>query len=136
MNVIPLFFITIKMFALMNTRRVAFFIQNIVTMLQSMGKSSGKKQFVLVNQSAMIFIFYMIADILFLFYCLWLMCSDDTWTPGCMLLIISAMESYAMHVRIDGTYTADPLGFVYPRLWFKYLMNGQSLFILLKLLHS
>ncbi|MCD7974215.1 MAG: hypothetical protein LUF25_00080 [Phascolarctobacterium sp.] len=136
MNVIPLFFITIKMFALMNTRQVAFSIQNIVTMLQSMGKSSGKKQFVLVNQSAMIFIFYMIADILFLFYCLWLMCSDDTWTPGCMLLIISAMESYAMHVRIDGTYTADPLGFVYPRLWFKYLMNGQSLFILLKLLHS
>ncbi len=136
MNVIPLFFITIKMFALMNTRQVAFFIQNLATMLQSMGKSSGKKQFVLINQSAMIFIFYMIADILFLFYCLWLMCSDDTWTPGCMLLIISAMESYAMHVRIDGTYTADPLGFVYPRLWFKYLMNGQSLFILLKLLHA
>ncbi len=136
MNVIPLFFITIKMFALMNARQVAFFVQNFTAMLKSKEKTPGKRQFLLIDQSAMIFIFYLIADILFLLYCIWLMCSNDTWHPGCMLLIISAMESYAMHGRIDGTYTADPLGFVYPKLWFKYLMGGQSLFILLKLLHA
>ncbi len=133
MNIFPLFFIGVKMFSFMNARYLAYFLQNFAAMLQARKKNPSRRQVILVDKGAFLCVFYFCADILFLFYCLWLMSNDATWAPGCMLLLISALESYAMYGRIDGSYIADPLGFVYPKMWFRYLMHGQSLFILLKL---
>lgn len=133
MNLLPLLFIFVKLFYFINARELSYFIQNFALLLQSRRRNPNKKHVVLIDQGAFIFIFYFAADIMFLFYCIWLMADTATWSPGCLLLIISAMESYAVHYKIDGTYERDPMGFLYPKMWFKYAMTGMSMFILLKL---
>ena len=50
-----------------------------------------------------------------------------------LLLIIAAMESLAIHARITGTYEVDAQGYVYPRMWFRYMTFAETMFILLKL---
>lgn len=133
MNLLPLLFIFVKLFYFINARELSYFIQNFALLIQSRRRNPDKKQVVLIDGGAFIFVTYFIADILFLFYCIWLMADMATWSPGCLLLIISAMESYAVHYKVSGAYERDPLGFVYPKMWFKYAMTGMSMFILLKL---
>lgn len=133
MSFIPLFFIIIKMYAFLNTRELAYFLHNFALILQARRKNPKVKQVLIIDKSSVFVIIYFLADILFLLYCIWLMMNDLTWQPGCLLLMISALESYAMHAKINGTYKIDKLGFIYPKIWFKYLMSGQTLFILLNL---
>lgn len=133
MNFLPLFFICVRMFHFINAHRIAYFLQNFSKLLEQRRAHPERKQIVIVDGSASIFIFYFICDVLFLLYCIWLMLYDATWTPGFLLLVIAAMESLAIHVRISGTYVMDSQGFVYPRSWFRYLTFGESMFILLKL---
>lgn len=133
MNFIPLFFICVKMFYFIHARQLAFFLQNVKKLLQERRKNPQQKHVVIVDGSSMLFTIYFICDVLFMFYCIWLMFDDATWASGCMLLIISAMESFAMKARISGTYKIDKNGYLFPRMWFRYLMFGQSMFILLKL---
>lgn len=136
MNFIALFFICIKMYSFIYARELTYFIQSFSLMLQTRRKNPKIRQVLIVDKSSMFFAFYFLADILYMFYCIWLMFDDATWQPGCMLLIISAMESYAMHTRIAGTYKIDRLGFTYPQVWFKYVMSGMTLFILLNLFQN
>lgn len=133
MNLLPLLFIFVKMFYFINARELAYFIQNFALLLESRRRNPGKKHVVLIDRGAFIFICYFLADIFFLFYCIYLMSDMATWSPGCLLLIISAMESYAVHYKVAGAYEQDPSGYVYPKIWFKYAMSGMSMFILLKL---
>lgn len=136
MNFLALFFICIKMYAFLNTRELAYFIHNFSLMLQARRRNPKIKQVVIMDKGSMFMAFYFLADILFLVFCIILMFDDATWQPGCLLLIISAMESYAMHSHISGTYVIDKLGFTYPQIWFKYLMSGQTLYILLNLFQT
>ncbi|MCC8158476.1 MAG: hypothetical protein LIO50_04545 [Phascolarctobacterium sp.] len=53
-----------------------------------------------------------------------------------MLLFLSALESYGVQGRIAGAYEISPQGYVYARIWFKYLMSAQIMFILLQLFHG
>lgn len=133
MNFIPLFFICLRMYSFINYREIAYFLQSFANMLEARKKNPDKKQIVLLDKSAMVFLVYLAVDIAFMAYCLYLMYHDETWSPGCLLLIISAMETYGVRARITGTYVIDPQGFAYGSLWFRYLMTGMSLFILLKL---
>lgn len=133
MNFIPLFFICIKMYAFLNTRELAYFLHNFSLVLQARRKNPKLKQVLIIDKGSILLMIYFAADVLFLLYCIWLMTDDKNWQPGCLLLMISALESYAMHARISGTYNVDKIGFIYPQIWFKYLMSGQTLFILLNL---
>lgn len=133
MNFIPLFFICVRMFHFINAHRIAYFLQNFSKLLEQRRAHPERRQVVIVDGSASIFIMYFLCDVLFLLYCIWLMLHDATWTPGFLLLVIAAMESFAIHLRISGTFITDSHGFVYPRSWFRYLTFGESMFILLKL---
>lgn len=133
MNFIPLFFICVRMFHFINAHRIAYFLQNFSKLLEQRRAHPERRQVVIVDGSASIFIMYFLCDVLFLLYCIWLMLHDATWTPGFLLLVIAAMESFAIHLRISGTFITDSHGFVYSRSWFRYLTFGESMFILLKL---
>lgn len=136
MNYLALFFIAAKMYAFMYTKELAYFIQSFSLMLQNRKKNPKIRQVLVVDKNSLLFILYFIVDILFMFYCIWIMLGDTNWEPGCMLLMISALESYAMHSRISGTYTIHRLGFIYPKPWLRYLTTGMTLFILLNLLQN
>lgn len=136
MNYLALFFIAAKMYAFLYNKELAYFIQSFSLMLQNRKKNPKIRQILVVDKNSLLFILYFVIDILFMFYCIWIMLGDTNWEPGCMLLMISALESYAMHARISGTYTIHRLGFIYPKTWLKYLTTGLSLFILLNLLQN
>ena len=133
MNFIPLFFLCVRMFHFIHAHRIVYFLQKFSQMLEDKRRHPERRQIILIDSSASIFVVYLLCDISFLLYCMYLMFHDDTWTPGFLLLIIAAMESAAIHLRISGTYDEDEEGFVYPRPWFRYLTFGESMFILLRL---
>ena len=133
MNILALFFICMRMFHFIHTQRIYFFLQGFAKLLEEKRKHPERKQVILVDGSASIFIMYFISAVLYLLYCIWLMLHDATWTPGFLLLIIAAMESVAIHARIIGTYVVDAKGYVYPSIWFRYLTFAETMFILLKL---
>ncbi len=133
MKLIPLFFICLRMYSFMNYRAIAYFLQTFANMLEVRKKNPGKKQIILMDKSAITFLVYAALDISFLLYCIYLLYHPETWSPGCLFLLLSSMETFAVRSRIVGTYETDPQGFVYGSLWFRYLMTGMSLFILLKL---
>ena len=133
MNILALFFICMRMFHFIHTQRIYFFLQGFAKLLEEKRKYPERKQVILVDGSASIFIMYFVSDVLYLLYCIWLMLHDATWTPGFLLLIIAAMESVAIHARIIGTYVVDAKGYVYPSIWFRYLTFAETMFILLKL---
>lgn len=133
MNSIALFFICVRMFHFIHAQRIFCFLQSFSRMLEERRQHPERKQIILMDSTASIFIVYFICDVLFLLYCIWLMFYEATWTQGFLLLLIAAMESIAVHARISGTFTVDAQGFVYPRTWFRYLTFGETMFILLKL---
>ena len=133
MNILALFFICMRMFHFIHTQRIYFFLQGFAILLEEKRKHPERKQVILVDGSASIFIMYFVSDVLYLLYCIRLMLHDATWTPGFLLLIIAAMESVAIHARIIGTYVVDAKGYVYPSIWFRYLTFAETMFILLKL---
>ena len=133
MNILALFFICMRMFHFIHTQRIYFFLQGFAKLLEEKRKNPERKQVILVDGSASIFIMYFVSDVLYLLYCIWLMLHDATWTPGFLLLIIAAMESVAIHARIIGTYVVDAKGYVYPSISFRYLTFAETMFILLKL---
>ena len=133
MNILALFFICMRMFHFIHTQRIYFFLQGFAKLLEEKRKHPERKQVILVDGSASIFIMYFVSDVLYLLYCIWLMLHDTTWTPGFLLLIIGAMESLGIHARIISTYVVDAKGYVYPSIWFRYLSFAETMFILLKL---
>ena len=133
MNFIPLFFICMRMFHFIHTKRIYYFLQGFAKLLEEKRRNPDRKQVILVDGTASIFIMYFMSDVLCPLYCIWLMVHDATWTPGFLLLIIAAMESLAIHARITGTYEVDAQGYVYPRMWFRYMTFAETMFILLKL---
>ena len=133
MNFIPLFFICIKMFHFIHARQLAYFLMNVKKLMQERRANPQRKHVVLMDGTTMVFIIYFVCDVLFMLYCIWLMMEENTWASGCMLLILAAMESFAIRGRIAGTYEIDENGYLFPRMWFRYLMFGMSMFILLKL---
>ena len=133
MNILALFFISTRMFHFIHTPRIYFFLQSFAKLLEEKRKHPERKQVILVDGNASIFIMYFVSDVLYLLYCIWLMLHENTWTPGFLLLTIAAMESVAIHARIIGTYVVDAKGYVYPSIWFRYLTFAETMFILLKL---
>lgn len=133
MNFLALFFICIKMYAFMNARELAYFLHNFANILRHRRENPNSRQIIYMDKTGLRFVFYLATDILFLLYCLLLLADEATWKPGFLLLAISAMEAYALRARIYGTFVMDKLGFAYSSMWFRHLMTGMSLFILINL---
>lgn len=133
MSFFALFFICVKMYAFMSARELAYFLHNFTNILKHRRDNPNSKQIIYMDKTGLRFILYLATDILFLLYCLYLISDDSTWKPGFLLLSISGLEAYALRAQVYGTFVKDPLGFVYSSMWFRHLMTGMSLFILLKL---
>lgn len=134
MNFIVIFFIFVRIFHFLYAHRIAYLMQKISEIIDNRRNNPQQKQIVVIDFSVSVFIIYAVLDILFLFYCVWLMFEDTTWTPGFLLLIVASIESLAVHARISGTYFMDHQGFVYPRTWFRLLTFIESILLLLKLI--
>ena len=115
MNFIALFFLCVRMFHFIHSRRIAYLLQRFSRILDERRANPGRKQVIIIDGSATTFIIYFLLDVFFLLYCIWLMLHDNTWTPGFLLLVIAALESLAIHARISGAYDEDEEGFVYFR---------------------
>lgn len=100
MNSIALFFICVRMFHFIHAQRIFYFLQAFARMREEKRKHPERRQVILMDSTASIFIVYFICDVLFLLYCIWLMFHDATWIQGFLLLLIAAMESIAVHARI------------------------------------
>ncbi len=134
MHYLPLLFLCAKVFSFIYNRQMALFLYNFRATIEKR-KSTKNIHVIFIDKSTVFFLIYFLIDILFLFYSIWLMAGDN-WEPGCMLLLLSALESYGVQGRIAGAYEMSPLGFVYSKNWFKYLMSAQIMFILLQLFHG
>ena len=122
MHYIPLLFLCAKVFSFIYHRELALFLHNFRAIVEAR-RSTKKVHVVFIDKTTIFFLIYFLIDILFLFYCIWLI-TGDSWEPGCMLLFLSALESYGVQGRI------------YAKIWFKYLMSAQIMFILLQLFHG
>ena len=135
MKFIPLFFLCVKMFSFMNSTAIYYFIGNIRNILNDKKANPQLKQVVYVDKSARVFVLYIILNVLFLAYCIYLMFNPLTWNEGCLLLFLSACESFAVQARIPGACQVSAQGFAYPRLWVRYLCCGSTFYILLQLFY-
>lgn len=131
MHYIPLLFLCAKVFSFIYHRELALFLHNFRAIVEAR-RSTKKVHVVFIDKTTIFFLIYFLIDILFLFYCIWLI-TGDSWEPGCMLLFLSALESYGVQGRIAGAYEVSPQGFIYAKIWFKYLMSAQIMFIFLVL---
>jgi hypothetical protein len=129
MHYIPLLFLCAKVFSFIYHRELALFLHNFRAIVEAR-RSTKKVHVVFIDKTTIFFLIYFLIDILFLFYCIWLI-TGDSWEPGCMLLFLSALESYGVQGRIAGAYEVSPQGFIYAKIWFKYLMSAQIMFILI-----
>lgn len=134
MHYIPLLFLCAKVFSFIYHRELALFLHNFRAIVEAR-RSTKKVHVVFIDKTTIFFLIYFLIDILFLFYCIWLI-TGDSWEPGCMLLFLSALESYGVQGRIAGAYEVSPQGFIYAKIWFKYLMSAQIMFILFLVLRS
>lgn len=122
MHYIPLLFLCAKVFSFIYHRELALFLHNFRAIVEAR-RSTKKVHVVFIDKTTIFFLIYFLIDILFLFYCIWLI-TGDSWEPGCMLLFLSALESYGVQGRIAGAYEVSPQGFIYAKIWFKYLMSA------------
>lgn len=113
-----------KFFPSYITGELALFLHNFRAIVE---RAEVPKRYIVVfiDKTTIFFLIYFLIDILFLFYCIWLI-TGDSWEPGCMLLFLSALESYGVQGRIAGAYEVSPQGFIYAKIWFKYLMSAAN----------
>lgn len=133
MRWITLFFISMQFFYMFNTRELYFLMDSYIKLAQENRQNPEHKKALVINSSTLFFLIYMVSDFLYLIFCMYLLSSDTYWQQGGMLLLISALEAYAFHARVDHTYIDDPQGFSYPNSLCSCIFAGASLFILTRL---
>ena len=116
MHYIPLLFLCAKVFSFIYHRELALFLHNFRAIVEAR-RSTKKVHVVFIDKTTIFFLIYFLIDILFLFYCIWLI-TGDSWEPGCMLLFLSALESYGVQGRIAGAYEVSPQGFIYAKIYY------------------
>ena len=133
MNYIALFFICLRMYSFMRAEELAYFINTFSNILKARRENPKQKQVIYMDRTGMHFIIYLLMDISFLLYCLYLLADEATWMPGFFLLSLTSLEAYALHYRVMGTYIITKGGYAVSTLWFRYVMTALNLYILLKL---
>ena len=90
MHYIPLLFLCAKVFSFIYHRELALFLHNFRAIVEAR-RSTKRYMLFLLIKPLFFFLIYFLIDILFLFYCIWLI-TGDSWEPGCMLLFLSALS--------------------------------------------
>ena len=124
MHYIPLLFLCAKVFSFIYHRELALFLHNFRAIVEAR-RSTKKVHVVFIDKTTIFFLIYFLIDILFLFYCIWLI-TGDSWEPGCMLLFLSALESYGVQGRIAGAYALYTLTFFMCESFFLHISPGAG----------
>lgn len=131
MKYVALFFIMIKIFYFFNYRIIHQYQENLMRYVEADEADSGKFSFTGLYPS--VILGFLLSDILFLAYCIFLMFNPVTKTPGILLLSIDTLHTAAVHYRIKGACYMDTNGYTYPTIWFRYLSFGATIYILFNL---
>ena len=114
MNFIALFFLCVRMFHFIHSRRIAYLLQRFSRILDERRANPGRKQVIIIDGSATTFIIYFLLDVFFLLYCIWLMLHDNTWTPGFLLLVIWNRSLFTPASAVPMTRTRKALSIPAP----------------------
>jgi len=134
MQTILILLIFTRLYEFINYRSIARISQDMRQFMESKQDDPDLTMTGLTEQMPHYFLLALLCDILYLCFCVYLMFSEETWTPGVFLLLIASIESYASYESIAGTCYKDKDGYTYPALWWRYVTSGSSLFILTRLL--
>ena len=130
MKLLPLFFAILEIINIFLYNRYYYYTQLMTALFKK--PPQNKLRVVLINKFTMLFIANYILHFFFLAYCIYLMFSGN-WQPGCMLLLLAALESFSVQKNIDGLTVKQENGYTYPKALFKYFMSTLTIFILLNL---
>ena len=123
-----------RLYEFFNYRSIARLAQDMRKFMESKQDDPDLDMTNLTEQMPHYFLIALASDLLYLCFCIYLMFSEDTWTPGVLLLLIASLESYSTFEKIPGTCYEAKDGYTYPALWWRYMTVGSSLFILTRLL--
>lgn len=123
-----------RLYEFFNYRSIARLAQDMRKFMESKQDDPDLDMTNLTEQMPHYFLIALASDLLYLCFCIYLMFSEDTWTPGILLLLIASLESYSSFEKIPGTCYEAKDGYTYPALWWRYMTVGSSLFILTRLL--
>ena len=124
---------TLKIFNFFNNRVIHRFQQQLSLYLRAVHDNPDKRTVFVTDLQGILLIFFVLTDIAFVLYCIYLMRSPSTWNQGCLLLLVDVLETASTHFQIKGACTRDQFGFIYPAVWVRYLCFGLTFFILLNL---
>ena len=130
MHIIPLIFAISEVLGTIFYKRFYFYIQFFSQLINN--PQDNKTKVILLDKMALFFLVSLIMHFSLLAYCLYLMVAGS-WQPACMLLLLSALESYAVKANISGATIKSSRGFTYPTILFKTIISSLTLFILLNL---
>jgi hypothetical protein len=130
MKLLPLFFVVLEIINIFLYKRYYYYTQFVSALFRN--PPQDKFRIVLINKLALFFIANYILHFFFLAYCIYLMLSEN-WQPGCMLLLLAALESFSVQKNIDGLTIKQENGYTYPKALFKYFISTLTIFILLNL---
>ena len=134
MEHLPFIFIGFKTFYFLRTKDICYCLATVKRLAKERREHPEQKHIVIVTQVSIIYILYMIADVLFFFYTCFLIFLSPHKIPGLLLLTFTALEAYAMRYKVAGTYDEDKKhNFVYPTFWLRNLLFFSNCYILLRL---
>jgi len=134
MQTIIILLIFTRIYEFVNYRSITRISQDMRKFMESKQGDPDLTMTSLTEQMPHYFLLALLSDILYLCFCVYLMFSEATWTPGVLLLLIASIESYASFEKVTGTCYEAKDGYTYPALWWRYATSGSSLFILTRLL--
>lgn len=133
MLLFTLLFIVYHFFYLLYNKQLYNILQRYTTLLTQESDFNSNQTFSLLNNEYPLFTIFMVADLFYLLYCLWLLFTDNYWQQGGMLFLITSLETYAFHCNVAYTFDSDEEGFLYPKAWFRCFSSGLSIFILTRI---
>jgi len=134
MQTITILLIFSRIYEFVNYRSISRISQEMRKFMEAKQEDPDLNMTSLTEQMPPYFLAALISDVVYLCFCIYLMFSDTTWTPGVLLLLIATVESYASYEKVSGTCYEAKDGYTYPTLWWRYATSGSSLFILTRLL--
>ena len=133
MHFLVLFFLILQFFYLINNRALYYLLQKFTAILKDKQEHPEQTKIILIDSSSFVFLVYMAGDFLYLLFCLWLLFTEKYWQPGAMLFLLTSLETYAFHMRVDYTFDEAENGYLYPKTWLRCSFSGLSIYILTRL---
>jgi hypothetical protein len=125
---IPLFFMAAEIFFLLHHRFFYYYLQVLPRLFNRISK---RTRVIILSKDIFIFLGFYLIRLFFFAYCFYIVFFTETWEPGCMLLLISALTQMAVLFRIDGvSWVEKTTGLVFPNRFFQTVMSSTSIFIL------